>query len=738
MANSLEPQLDFIFFFYGLAFILLGVLCLFIARAQGAGSGTVRLIGLFGCVHGTSEWLDMMALVIGDSAEFAILRAAVLTISYVFIAEAARQYGLKFNVPVPGIWIYLPVLLLICAVGVVDGVPSAKAVARYLLGATGAFGVGVSIFLRRGEHLEAARPLLSWVAVGFVIYAMATGVFVERAPFWPAVIVNQDSFEAVTGVPIQLVRGVIAVVLAALIWGAWGNLLMETFDSPRYSAYLKRQFVGVLATLIGILALGWVLTNVLGGIYRENVQTEASGDVDLLVSRFSRETAIADAMVKALAGAPSVLRLLMGGDDASRDVAQSVLDLDVNAVGATRGWIVDRSGDVVVASTGRDVSWLAATPNRRGTAWFAQSIEGRPASELMLDPITTERSYLTSHPIRGKDGAIAGVAVLETSLEPLATTLSRFDQVFFIVDRSGVVQMTNRPDELQRTLWPRADVAPMQLAERLGAPKRPPLLGREIFGGEWINFDGRRSYVLRQPIDDNSWSLILVIPVRGIFASRLLGIIVTLQLAIAALFYFFGRDRGARERAERTRREELQHQTLDLARQAATDALTGLANRLKFNQRLEEELARSQRSGRPFSLIFYDIDHFKEINDVYGHPMGDQVLVRLSQTVAANVRQTDLLARWGGEEFVVLLVDTDAVAACEIAEKLRLLVAHTIFDQVGTVTSSFGVAQYCPDDTAETLLARTDNAVYRAKLNGRNRVALSVPVVEAAELSPAV
>lgn len=262
------------------------------------------------------------------------------------------------------------------------------------------------------------------------------------------------------------------------------------------------------------------------------------------------------------------------------------------------------------------------------------------------------------------------------------------------------------------------------------------MLAREIFGGDWVEFGGRRSYVLRQPIDGTQMSLILAIPVKGIFASRLLGIIITLQVAIAALFYFFGMDRGVRDRFERQLREELLIQTEDLARQAATDSLTGLANRMKFDARLNEELSRSLRNARPFSLIIFDIDHFKEVNDIYGHPVGDQVLVRLSRTVDASIRQADLLARWGGEEFAILLPDTDAAAAYETAKKLRLLVAHTIFEHVGTITASFGVAQVLPGDHADTLVARADNALYRAKLNGRNRVELSLPVIEVVELSP--
>lgn len=734
MARHLESQLDFIFFFYGLSFILLGALCLVLARGREDDRGTtIRLIGLFGCVHGANEWLDMLALIAGDSSEFLVVRAAVLTASFVLLAEAGRNGGITRDLAMPGPWIYIPILVAIGAIGFVDGIESAKAATRYLLAAPGAILVAFTVFTGRHHDLHMNRSLMAGVAIAFALYAVAAGMIVETAPFWPARTFNQEMFQRVTGVPIQLVRGLIAVALAALIWAAWGRRVMETLDYPGYSLHLKRQFVGVLTTLLLVLALGWALTDYLGEIHRDDVESEAAGDVALLVSGLERETTIADAMVKAIAASPSV-QLLLGDRESGRVTNLSMLEIDAGVIHAMRGLIVNRAGDIVGSSDSSDQNWLGM-PNLRSVDWFEQAIAGRPVHQIRVDPPQRVRTYLTASPIRDAQGEIQGIAMLEISLETLAELMTRFDQAFFVVDARGLVIITNRRDELFRTLWPRPDLPRLQIAEQFGASGRT-MLAREIFGGDWVEFGGRRSYVLRQPIDSTQMSLVLVIPVKGIFASRLLGIIITLQVAIAVLFYFFGMDRGVRDRFERKLREELLTQTEDLARQAATDSLTGLANRMKFDARLNEELARSQRSGRPFSLIIFDIDHFKEVNDIYGHPVGDQVLVRLSRTVGASVRQSDLLARWGGEEFVILLADTEAAAAYETAKKLRLLVAHTIFEHVGTITASFGVAQVTPGDHADTLVARADNALYRAKLNGRNRVELSLPVIEVVELSP--
>jgi len=157
-----------------------------------------------------------------------------------------------------------------------------------------------------------------------------------------------------------------------------------------------------------------------------------------------------------------------------------------------------------------------------------------------------------------------------------------------------------------------------------------------------------------------------------------------------------------------------------------TDPLTGCYNRRYLDERLREEVLRSQRSGRPLSVIITDIDHFKRTNDTRGHAAGDRVLKGLAEILASEMRaQIDWVARLGGEEFVVLLPDTALDAAGRVAERLRLAVETTPFAHDGTdirITASFGVAARGENDTADTLLKRADANLYRAKAAGRNAV----------------
>jgi diguanylate cyclase (GGDEF)-like protein len=239
--------------------------------------------------------------------------------------------------------------------------------------------------------------------------------------------------------------------------------------------------------------------------------------------------------------------------------------------------------------------------------------------------------------------------------------------------------------------------------------------------------------VRRRDANHSQWSLVILEPIHEIFASRVLGIIVTLLVALMSLIYLFGKERWIHDNVQMDKRLKLQELARDLRFQATTDPLTGLSNRLKFDQVLATEISRSARYKTPLSLVLYDVDNFKAVNDTHGHQIGDKVLIQLSRFVPGLLRNTDLLARWGGEEFVILTPGSDGEMAYQATEKLRNAIEQVGFDGIGTVTCSFGVAQYVYGDTAETLISRADDALYRAKLNGRNQVALASrpPMTEA-------
>lgn len=167
---------------------------------------------------------------------------------------------------------------------------------------------------------------------------------------------------------------------------------------------------------------------------------------------------------------------------------------------------------------------------------------------------------------------------------------------------------------------------------------------------------------------------------------------------------------------------ELQQSNQDLARLSATDKLTQLYNRLKLDEVLEKEMARVKRNGPAFSVIIIDVDHFKVVNDDYGHHLGDQVLVGLADILRSNLRITDTYGRWGGEEFLVISPNSSLSSAVQAAEKLRKAIEQAGFPSGIKITSSFGVAVSEPEDSVSAILIRADRALYSAKDNGRNRV----------------
>ncbi len=160
----------------------------------------------------------------------------------------------------------------------------------------------------------------------------------------------------------------------------------------------------------------------------------------------------------------------------------------------------------------------------------------------------------------------------------------------------------------------------------------------------------------------------------------------------------------------------------ELDRLASTDKLTGAWNRRRFEETIETEMDRLRRYGNRLSLMILDVDHFKNINDQYGHAVGDQVLVDLSDTIRSSLRSSDSLTRWGGEEFVILCPNTTLAIVSKLAERLRKKIATVNFQQVGSITVSFGAAECGPSETWEQWLHRADEALYLAKSSGRDQV----------------
>ncbi|MCH8180593.1 MAG: GGDEF domain-containing protein [Proteobacteria bacterium] len=197
-----------------------------------------------------------------------------------------------------------------------------------------------------------------------------------------------------------------------------------------------------------------------------------------------------------------------------------------------------------------------------------------------------------------------------------------------------------------------------------------------------------------------------------------------LQLVLVTLCLLVGQMNRLQQEAHSHQAElsEALHRIRELA---THDDLTGLINRRHMLERLNNEKHRSIRTGRRFCLAMVDIDHFKRVNDQFGHGTGDQVLAQVAGTIAAGLRETDVVARWGGEEFLVMFTDTDQDTATRVLSRIQQALSRTtVADSAPQlrVTFSAGVTSYVPDEMLTRTIDRADRALYAAKASGRNRV----------------
>lgn len=192
-------------------------------------------------------------------------------------------------------------------------------------------------------------------------------------------------------------------------------------------------------------------------------------------------------------------------------------------------------------------------------------------------------------------------------------------------------------------------------------------------------------------------------------------LIIQIYVMAGALLGFMVILASYRERAQR-----LQAEYRFLANIAYSDPLTDLPNRRRLYEELRHLIAEAERYGYGFSVCLFDLDRFKQINDQYGHLVGDQVLQETARQTRQLMRVVDLFGRWGGEEFIILLPQTDLAGAKIAIERVRVMLAAIDIPEMPHITASFGLAQYVPGDTSETILQRADQALYDAKARGRN------------------
>ncbi|HSC81498.1 MAG TPA: diguanylate cyclase, partial [Chitinolyticbacter sp.] len=399
-------------------------------------------------------------------------------------------------------------------------------------------------------------------------------------------------------------------------------------------------------------------------------------------------------------------------------------------------WVMDVSGRVLAASNHQSQGSLIGDRDDFGS-YFHEAMAGRNAMQYARGTRTGEPGFYFSSPVH-VGGRIVGVAVVKVNVERVAQQL--MTPGLFVSDHYGVIVLSDRTLLRGRTLSDAAAVYQLSANERVQRYRQQNFLpmpikrrDTELFSGLYAlegeavpvvfmsshipGVRGLQAHLMvpvrnSEQLGTRRWVVFGLIEIAGVLLIALL----------CAVTVFVTRTR--------TLRRQLLDANAELQRQAETDFLTGAASRRKFEQLLLSEMRRHRRYARTLCLALIDIDHFKLVNDRHGHLAGDEVLRQLVIGIRVRVRGSDLLARMGGEEFALLLPETDPDQALALLERLRTELSQRPVAWNGLqiqFTFSAGLGCWREGENMDEMLDRVDHALYAAKEGGRNRVVMAEP-----------
>ncbi|GHD67231.1 sensor domain-containing diguanylate cyclase [Jeongeupia chitinilytica] len=490
----------------------------------------------------------------------------------------------------------------------------------------------------------------------------------------------------------------------------------------------------VLFVLLAVLwlPLAWRLAHIVVSDEAEHfielVQTRRESELARVTDNLRERFAYLKSAPEIIANTGEIRQALLTPSDVRLDDGNRYLAMYAARSLADTLWVLDRSGRIIMGSDVDDPDGLVGVQLSQ-RQYYLDAIGGQPGMQFSYGAKSGIPGFFFSAPVMAH-GAVLGVVVLKVKISTLDKVVD--DNDLLISDVYGVVVLARTEAFRMRTL-PGAPALPSDIREQLYNHRSLPLLQlsptRKPLPQGLFFVDGGVTPHLFLTRDDpklNGLQVHMLVPLRSLehqparqrFYFGLIGGCGLLVVALGLLLAIY---------LLRTR--ELSRQVAlvnrELRQQAETDFLTGCANRRKFDRALTGELARSLRYGTPLTLALIDIDHFKRVNDDYGHPVGDLALVHLVDTVKGCIREADLLGRVGGEEFGLLLPQTAADGALQLLERLRLQLGHEGVPGAGrplTFTVSIGFATARAGDDAIRLRARADAALYTAKQGGRNRV----------------
>lgn len=346
--------------------------------------------------------------------------------------------------------------------------------------------------------------------------------------------------------------------------------------------------------------------------------------------------------------------------------------------------------------------------------WYfrARALPADEHFEINIDTDTADHgrsAVFVNYKVYDFSGQLIGITGVGLALETVAKLIETYQQRYgrrvYFIDRQGEVKLHGGGFE-----------NPLPLRQREGINELATQILTSPSGSFSYQSAGKTIYLNSRLVPEFKWYLMVEQqedPIEQQLFHTLLGnLLISLGITIIVLILAHLTIGGYQRRLEEM---------------AATDKLTGVTNRQVFDTIIDQTIKGLKRHPGPLSLIIFDIDHFKRINDNYGHLAGDLILKTIASLAREMIRESDTICRWGGEEFIVLLPDCDHLSATELAERMRLAIANrsiTAHSNSLKVTASFGIAQIKEQESIDELINRADQGLYRSKRQGRNRVSV--------------
>lgn len=417
-------------------------------------------------------------------------------------------------------------------------------------------------------------------------------------------------------------------------------------------------------------------------------------------------------------------------------------------------WLMDHTG-VCIATSNYDAADSLLGTNYADRSYFSTAMAGERGRQFAVGRVSSVPGFFFASPVR-LHGSVQGVVAVKTDLPTLSRRL-RLDAAF-VTDEQGVVVLANDKSQIFHAL-PDAPVRDMPVSARILRYKREafpelalrPFVVRGLGARHGLTLVGDATRpallgVTHRPQDGLSLHVAEevseALSLEGLrqahFHFAALSGLAALATLLAAVVYTL--HNRAQVRIIEASNQALTSLNEELRRIAERDHLTGCFNRRRLDEAMNAELARTARSGHPLTLAMLDLDHFKAVNDRYGHGVGDAMLAHVTDIIRRQLREPDLLARVGGEEFALLLPDTGEGDAVALLERVRRMVLATpLAHAEGTIpmTVSAGVAEARPDITPNRWMQEADTALYTAKRCGRNRTVRASLLAEGTRLGGA-